>query len=382
MRALDRKRARELLEPLLSRPSAPYHEDAVAEHVISALEGLPVQFIVDRYGNVIVRRPARGHSAPRIGFMAHMDHPGCEVVEHRGDRVIAAWHGGVHHEYFTGARLRFYANDDEYEGIIDEATVDPETNRVGSVTVACNRLPPVGALGMWDVVPVEFANGVIRARAIDDLAGCGVMICLLHELGDKPLDVDVWTVFTRAEEVGFLGAIGLARSGRLPTSLPVVSIEMSKSIPGGSQGLGPVVRLGDKSSVFDNGFLLYLRDIAAELKEEQQNFKYQQILMDGGSCEATALNAFGFRTAGLAIPLQNYHNMKPTGPSGPWHIESEEISFSDFLGGVDLCVAMCERFPGIQAVTERHRRKLLDTTAVRLKRLEDEMRNRNGRKHE
>ncbi|HDS74678.1 MAG TPA: M28 family peptidase, partial [Firmicutes bacterium] len=327
----------------------------------------------DRYGNIIVRRPARGHSAPRIGFMAHMDHPGCEVVEHRAGRVIAAWHGGVHQEYFVGARIRFYAADGEYTGVVEETTIDPDTHRVGTITVACDRTPPVGALGMWDVEPVEFANGVIRARAIDDLAGCGVMLCVLHELGDQPLDVDVWAVFTRAEEVGFLGAIGLARSGRLPTSLPVVSIEMSKSIPGGSQGMGPVVRLGDKSSVFDNGFLLYLRDIAAELKDERENFKYQQILMDGGSCEATPLSAFGFRTAGLAIPLQNYHNMKPTGPSGPWSIEPEEINFSDVLAGIDLCVAMCERFPGLQAVTERHRRKLLDTTSDRIKRLEDDI---------
>ena len=31
-------------------------------------------------------------------------------------------------------------------------------------------------------------------------------------------------------------------------------------------------------------------------------------MMDGGTCEATAFNCFGFRVAGISTPLVNYHN--------------------------------------------------------------------------
>jgi len=374
---LDKAQACSLLEPLLRCPTAPYHEDIVADHVTSVLIGLGLRPSVDQFGNVFVRRPGKSGARARLGFMAHMDHPGFEVTEHRPGGVLAAWHGGVGEEYFPDAAVRFYHNGAEFAGRVDGYEIGAETGRVGTVSIQCDSVPPVGSLGMWDVTPVEFPKGFVRSRAIDDLAGCGVMLAMLTDLAGVSLDAEVWALFTRAEEVGFVGAVGLASSGRIAPSVPIVSIETSKAIPGGSQGMGPVIRLGDRSSVFDNGFLLAMRDIAAELKEEREGFKCQQLLMDGGSCEATALNAFGFRTAGLAIPLANYHNMKPLGPDGPYELHPEEINLSDFMGAVELCVALCERFPGLQAVNERHRRKLVDRTAERVARLSADQRNRN-----
>jgi putative aminopeptidase FrvX len=372
---LDRNTARKILEPILASPTAPYLEDAVAAQVIRILDEMNLPHTVDGYGNIVVRCPGAGKSSARIGFMAHMDHPGFEVIETRSNGVRAAWHGGVMEEYFAGAAVRFYAGDREYTGTVRSVTNDEETNRVGTALIACDSPPPVGALGMWDVAPVEFLNGMIRSRALDDLAGCAMMLCILSELADREIDAEVWMLFTRAEEVGFVGAIGLARSGRIPASLPVVSIEMSRATPGATPGMGPVVRLGDKSSVFDNSFLRFLRDTAHDMRTEH-GLKSQQMLMEGGACEATALDAFGFRTAGLALPLGNYHNMAPGGPNGPWTLQPEEINFNDFLGGVDLCVAVCERFPGMQVSIDRHRRKLIDKTNPRLQRLAKQQRTR------
>ncbi len=371
---MDRTQARRLIEPLLACWTAPYRETAVSDYITSTLRNLGRTYTVDQYGNIIARKPGRSNSSPRIGFMAHMDHPGFEVTDHQQDGVIAAFRGGVNEDYFKDAAVRFIDDDGvEYCGTVLTAITNPETGRVEGANISCDEKPPIGAMGMWDVVPVEFTNGIIRSRAIDDLAGCGLILCILHELAERESDADVaevWAVFTRAEEVGFVGAIGLARSQKLPATVPTVSIEMSKARPGGTQGMGPVIRLGDRSSVFDNSFLLFMKDVAAELKAEQEGFKYQQMLMDGGACEATALNAFGFRTAGLAVPLSNYHNMKAANPNGPWEIEAEEISFADFMAAVDLCVAMCERFPGLQTVADEHRRKLSINTAERLSFLE------------
>jgi putative aminopeptidase FrvX len=372
---LDRTKARQLIEPLLACWTAPYREDAVADYITSTLRDMGRSFTIDQYGNIVARKPGRNSSSPRIGFMAHMDHPGFEVTGHSEHGVTTAFRGGVSKEYFEKARVRFIDDDGtEYRGTCLPAETNPKNGRVENVDIVCDEKPPVGAIGMWDVEPVEFTNGLIRSRAIDDLAGCGLMLCLLHELAEREGDDDdvaeVWAVFTRAEEVGFVGAVGLALSHKLPTTVPIVSVEMSKGRPGGTQGMGPVIRLGDRSSVFDNTFLLFMKDVAAELKKESEGFKYQQMLMDGGACEATALNAFGFRTAGLAVPLSNYHNMKTANPNGPWDIEAEEISFADFTAAVDLCVAMCERFQGLQSVADKHRRALSETTTERLAYLE------------
>ena len=368
---MTKAQLRELLEPLLKLPTAPFHEDAVAEYIAEILREAGLTLLVDPYGNLIVRRPSTGRSTTRLGFMAHMDHPGFEVISATQQGVQAAWYGGVHPNYFQNfPGVVFYAGGESFHGAITAVELNEQTNRVNAATVECDARPPVGALGMWDVPEVEFANGLVRARAIDDIAGCGLLLAMLLELGDRPLEAEVWVLFTRAEEVGFIGAIGLARSGRLPASLPVVSVEMSKAMPGATQGMGPVIRLGDRSSVFDHTFLLFIKDVAAHLKTEQEGFKYQQMLMDGGSCEATVLNAFGFRTAGLAVPLNNYHNQKPAGPNGPWALDAEEINFSDFVNAVDLAVAMCENFHGLEIVKTHHRLTLLERTGERLNRLE------------
>lgn len=366
----------ELLEPLLKLPTAPFHEDAVAAFVTSTLAGTGVHVATDSHGNIVARRPSAGRNIARLAFMAHMDHPGFEVIEHGDDGVIAEWFGGVQPEYFDGARVRFHAGDERFPGVVTGYELDEAAKRVTRTTVACERKPPVGAFGMWDLPEAELLNGALRAPAIDDVAGVGLLLAMLLGLGDRPLETEVWTLFTRAEEVGFIGAIALAKTGRLPLSMPILSVEMSKAMSGASLGLGPVIRLGDRSSVFDHNVLLFMKDVAADLKARTEGFKYQQLLMDGGSCEATAFNAFGFKTGGLAIPLSNYHNQRPAGPNGPWVLDAEEISFSDLLNAVDLSVALCESYQGLEIVKTHHRLALLERTEERLDRLFREQRQR------
>lgn len=376
---MNRGYFRSLLEPLLKLPTAPFHEDAVAAFVADTLANTGLQVATDSYGNVIARRPSAGRSNARLAFMAHMDHPGFEVVAHADDGVVAAWYGGVQSEYFAEAKVRFHAGGETFPGVVKACEIDEQSTRVSRSRIVCERRPPVGSLGMWDLPAMEFVNGTLRAPALDDVAGVGLLLAMLLELGDRPLQTEVWALFTRAEEVGFVGAIALANTGRLPLSMPIISVEMSKAMPGASQGLGPVIRLGDRSSVFDHAVLLFMRDVAADLRSRSEGFRYQQLLMDGGSCEATAFNAFGFRTAGLAVPLGNYHNQKPAGPNGPWVLDLEEINFTDLLNSVDLSIALCEGYQGLDIVRSHHRLTLLERTGQRLNRLYREQRQRERR---
>ena len=62
--------------------------------------------------------------------------------------------------------------------------------------------------------------------------------------------------------------------------------------------------------------------------------------MDGGSCEATAFGAYGYRATGLCLPLGNWHNRgnldefeAGTGEAIPMR---EEISLDDYHGLIDL----------------------------------------------
>ena len=55
---------------------------------------------------------------------------------------------------------------------------------------------------------MEFGDGMLKAKALDDRIGCAVMLELLRE----PLPMDCTFAFTAQEEVGCRGAFGAAFS--------------------------------------------------------------------------------------------------------------------------------------------------------------------------
>jgi putative aminopeptidase FrvX len=151
---------------------------------------------------------------------------------------------------------------------------------------------------------------------------------MFHELERLGAEAEVYGFFTRAEEVGFVGAMHLARSGSFQAQgLTVVSLETSAERPPAKMGAGPIVRVGDKTSLFDTGATEEILQIARE-----SGLAVQRCLMAGGTCEATAFQLYGLTSAGLCVALGNYHNVTPDGRIG-----AEYISLDDLAGLVALC---------------------------------------------
>ncbi|MCH7870200.1 MAG: hypothetical protein IID33_00715, partial [Planctomycetes bacterium] len=189
--------------------------------------------------------------------------------------------------------------------------------------------------------------------ACDYSAGCASMIALLDRLSGKKARADVYCLFTRAEEVGFVGAIGAAREKTLPRKLPIIAIETSKALPGARQGDGPVLRVGDKTSVFPPEVTAFCDRVAAELSRRRKDFKYQRKLMDGGTCESTAYVSYGYQATGMCVALGNYHNMDEKRRK----IASEHIHLKDWQWMVDWFEAMAldKKGFGSEAATLRTR---------------------------
>jgi endoglucanase len=167
-------------------------------------------------------------------------------------------------------------------------------------------------------------------RVADDLAGLVSVLALLDAIEriDPRRRVDVRGLFTRAEEVGFVGALAVARAGRLPRRSRLLAIEASKALPEAPQGAGPILRVGDRTSIFDDGLTRWIAGVGARLERESRGrFRWQRRLMDGGTCESTAYQLYGYRCAAMCLPLGNYHNM--TGSGG---IGAESIRLSDLVG--------------------------------------------------
>ena len=196
---------------------------------------------------------------------------------------------------------------------------------------------------------------LIYTKAADDLVGSFAIVSLaLDLLGSKGKKksksagaVTFLGLLTRAEEVGFIGAIGHFEQGWLKRAKrPVlcVSLETSRTLPGAEFGKGPVVRLGDRFTVFEPGALRVFTDLA----EKALPGRHQRRIMDGGTCEASAATVFGIPAIGISIPLGNYHNQSfeggpdSRGPLGP---APEFVHLGDVAGLVELCHALLK--PGL-----------------------------------
>jgi endoglucanase len=174
---------------------------------------------------------------------------------------------------------------------------------------------------------------------------------------------DVRLLFTRAEEVGFLGAIAAVKHGTMPRASRVLALENSRSFADSPIHGGPIVRVGDRLSVFSPALTAAVAARAAEIAgasasssgppriEPASPWRWQRKLMAGGACEATVFCQGGYEATCLCLPLGNYHNMADLDAvqagmhSGPPAIEREFIGLDDFEGLVDLLVACGLRLP-------------------------------------
>jgi endoglucanase len=303
---MDQDTLLDVTRNLLECPTAPTFEARVRAQIRALLEDLPLVSVVeDPFGNLIARY--QGSDAPaRFAFAAHMDHPG--------------W------------RLR---PDKEFLGHLPERLL------------ATAPIREFGDFGMWDL-PAFFLEGDrIHSRACDDLIGCAMIVATLRDLATAGAAGSVYGVFTRAEEIGFIGAIQLAKSRTLSSNVTVVSLETSPEWPPAKIGAGPIIRVGDRTTVFDPATTEYFVEIA-----KSQNRRYQRCLMAGGSCEGTAFQTYGYRSGALCIALGNYHNRAPDD-----RIETEYVSLSDMVGLIELCVAIAQDHePTVDPMAERKKR--------------------------
>jgi len=172
---------------------------------------------------------------------------------------------------------------------------------------------------------------------VDDLLGCAISLEAMRRLMKAKAKVNLTVLLNRAEEVGFVGALDMIRTGALSEYDSYLSIESSRELPGSKPGKGPTIRLGDKATAFDPNLTALLDDAAAILKK--RGTKTQRLRLTGGTCEATAYLAFGHEAGGVAVPLVNYHN-----GWGADAVAPEKVRLSDVEGGTRLLVEASKLF--------------------------------------
>ena len=337
----------EILSDLGRFTATSFWEDGPADYLAERAESAGLEVTIDPWGNVLATKTGSDPDAPGIAFVAHMDHPGYEVVARTGENItlktlgrmgIAAGRAGTTIKVITESGEQIPATvsgAEPADGELPKFKAAAAAGWLGTDTVyakidreaALGKLPRPAVPDLPDFV---IEGGLIRMRAADDLAGCAAILAALEHVANEPTQGNVYGIFTRAEEAGLIGARLAAEHGLVPKNTVIVSVETSSVLPGAEIGNGIVIRTGDRSTTFDHEAEAYLVEAAQRIKAKTPDFKVQRQLMNAGSCEATAFKGFGYRVTGTAFPLGAWHNR---GESG---VEPEFISKDDFIGGAIL----------------------------------------------
>lgn len=180
---------------------------------------------------------------------------------------------------------------------------------------------------------VEFGDGLFKAKAIDDRAGCAALIELLEENRSYPYDL--YVCFSVQEEVGLKGAKVLAQR-IMPDIAAAVETTTCSDTAGAPHvtelGKGPAVSVADGASYSLND----LRALALKIGEEEGIPVQIKSAASGGN-DAGAFQRIGAKSFVISLPTRYIHS------------PSSVASKADYENYKKLIKAFAERADEIEA---------------------------------
>lgn len=317
----------DLLQTLSDAFGPPGFEDDVRATLREIVEPLVDDVRVDPLGNLIATR--HGRSDRTLMLDAHMDEIGLMVsyVEETGFLRFATL-GGWDARVIPSHGLTIVTDDGErVHGVV--GTPPPH------ILSAKDRKKPfdleelfidVGAASRDDVEAMGVQTGspavihypfrkmnhpFVTGKALDDRAGCTVLVKTLEALQNDELDVTLVANFAVFEEVGLRGAraaafsiepdVALALEGTVAADVP--GIEDAR-IPT-RLGQGPALTVADRSLIASPRLLRFIQDVAAS-----DDVPCQLKTPPSGSTDAAAIQQSrgGVLAGVISVPCRYIHS--------------------------------------------------------------------------
>jgi len=375
--AADREQHERWLKQITALPTAAGREQFVIGWVRDWAKQRPnLRCDFDRAGNLLITRRRRAKSSTRMQplfITAHLDHPAF-VVRGRAaneNAIELEFRGGVHDPYFANAAIEIVDRRDPSNAHPARITsLDSAAKPFKRVTARleqpADHIAP-GDIGRWRFehdqgpLPRIDNDGLLHAHACDDLAAVAAALSALDILRGRRGCEHVGVLLTRAEEIGFIGAIAACKHKSVAKTARLICLENSRAFPHDSPiGAGPIVRVGDKVSVFEPTLTNQISMLMMEHHKANPAFKYQRKLMPGGTCEATTFSSYGYRSTCLCLPLGNYHNMIDidgvlAGSAKQPRIGPEFISVADYHGLIEMLLVCATTLDSAEAPTLKGR---------------------------
>lgn len=293
-------------------------EGKVRDYIRSKINADEV--FVDNLGSLIVFK--RGRKAPKhkIMFAAHMDEVGFMITDITDEGFLRFGAvGGIDPRVVIGRGLVL---GNGKRGVVGTRAVhqqSPEERKkapdfeelmldigAGSREEA-EKYVSRGDYAYFDSDFFAFGDGYIKGKAIDDRAGCLIMMDMIN---GGP-EYDAWFVFTVQEEIGTRGAKAAAYTVA-PDIAFVLETTTACDISGVSGdkrvcelGKGCVVSYMDRGTVYDRGLYSLAFDTAAAHGISVQT---KTLIAGGNDSGAIHISRGGVRTCALSVPCRYLHS--------------------------------------------------------------------------
>ncbi|MBE7018499.1 MAG: M42 family metallopeptidase [Ruminococcaceae bacterium] len=303
-----------LLKQLTALNGTSGYEDEVIDFITTLLTEHDIPYQKDPLGNMIVQT---GKTPNRITLFAHMDEVGFGVRGIRPDGMIKfAAIGGVTDGILFSTPVVIGKN--KIPGVIgnipkhlQEKSSDKETKipdmmiDIGATSKEdAQSLVKIGDPIYWQSDFVQFGDGLIKAKALDDRVGVAVILGLL--LTKK---YSFTAVFTTREEIGIMGA-KMTIPVIAPEKAVVLEVTTCADMPGATEpttkmGEGVALSVLDGASVSDSAWNSFIWEIATA-----KNVPIQKKLTTKGGNDAGAVSyvSGGVPTATLSLPGRYIHS--------------------------------------------------------------------------
>jgi putative aminopeptidase FrvX len=317
----------ELLSRLCAAPGIPGHEGQVAAAIRDYLSSKGIDNRLDRIGNVIAHIPGAGQ---KLALLVHMDEVGLLVrkINPTGflhfERV-----GGTSTHTLPGQRVEVWTGQGPVKGTVgafhQHLAGDSTQFELSSlfIDIGCRSKAQAQDLGIEVGSPITFApafellNGRISSKALDDRAGCFLLLQLADLLLANPSHLDIFLVFIVQEESILQGAVPAIYDIQPDWAIGLdatLAFDTPDQANGPSDlflGQGTVIKVMDHLRGQGVGFIahLALRHFLEDLARKN-GIVYQKEVVIGLSTAASPLPYIrtGLPVAAVSFPLRYAHS--------------------------------------------------------------------------
>ncbi len=294
-------------------------ENAVRDYIINEVSAYADSIETDPLGNLIVFKKGKNVPKNKVMLDAHMDEVGMMITHINSDGTLDFdCVGGIDKRVMLGKPVT--VGENKINGVIGvkathmvpaaEKLNMPSTMYIdiGADTAEeAQKVVSLGDYACFNSEFVEFGDGFIKGRALDDRAGCAILIDMIK----SDLPYDMYFNFAAGEEVGF----GIAQTAfykvqpdyaivvETTTAADLADVPVNKKVC--ALGKGGVISFMDRRTIYPKE----LFDKAFELAEKHGiKAQVKSLVAGGNNAGVIHKTAGGIKTITVSLPCRYLHS--------------------------------------------------------------------------